>query len=156
MATITPSEDGREAVLATGEAEGCAEVLDGAALSQLIARLAEVRAGMTPAFSGSFTPGQTPSHQCDNLMWECRPDASRRGLTLAFQHPGLGWISLRLSRAQAEDLITSVEFALLELLQIPGLQGLRSERPAPLPAAAAPGPTLRGPVLPVPLRRVGS
>jgi hypothetical protein len=31
------------------------------------------------------------------------------------QHPGLGWSAMWLSRAQAEDLQTSIEFALAKI-----------------------------------------
>src|ERR687884_197265 len=84
---------------------------------------AAARALMTPSFSGRFRIGHTPAHDCDNLIWEIQPDPSRRGVTIAFQHAGLGWLSLRLSRAQIEDLITGIEFALADMLRGETIEG---------------------------------
>ncbi|MBV8838349.1 MAG: hypothetical protein JO000_17590 [Alphaproteobacteria bacterium] len=112
MARITLSEDRRSAVLEADDADGAPARLDAAAIDRLIAELAAVRAQMAPPFSGRFRTGETPAHDCDNLLWEIQADPSRRGVTIAFQHAGFGWLSLRLSRAQIEDLITSIEFTL--------------------------------------------
>ena len=112
MARITLSEDRRSAVLEADDADGAPARLDAAAIDRLIAELAAVRAQMAPPFSGRFRTGETPAHDCDSLLWEIQTDPSRRGVTIAFQHAGLGWLSLRLSRAQIEDLITSIEFTL--------------------------------------------
>jgi hypothetical protein len=40
----------------------------------------------------------------------------RSAIQFAAQHPGLGWMAMWLSRAQVEDLQTSLEF---ELVKIP-------------------------------------
>ena len=37
-------------------------------------------------------------------------------IQFATQHPGLGWTAMWLSRAQVEDLVTSIEF---ELVKVP-------------------------------------
>lgn len=126
MVTVSVSEDGREATIRTGNQDDCEVRLDAEGLSGLIAELAEARALMSPAFSGRFEPGVTPAFDCDNLIWESHPDPTRRGISIGFNHSGLGWLRLRLSRAQAEDLITSIQFSAVELLRLPGFQGLQT------------------------------
>lgn len=84
-------------------------------LEALIANLASLRAEMTPVHSGQFVPGYTASYECDNLLWSTMPDPGKRGLLIAFQNSGLGWITMRMSRAQIEDLVTNIEFSLLDL-----------------------------------------
>ena len=123
MARITLSDDRRSAVLDASDEDGAPAQLDAAAIDRLIADLAAARALMAPSFSGRFRIGDTPAHNCDNLIWEILPDPSRRGVTIAFQHAGLGWLSLRLSRAQIEDLITGIEFTLAEMLRGDAIEG---------------------------------
>lgn len=132
MVTLSLTDDARIAVLDTGS--GTPLRLDAGAVSALVARLAEMRAQMTPAFTGSYVSGVTPAIAGDNLLWEAMPDPARRGIDLAVQNPGLGWLSLRLSRAQVEDLVMAIAFAVAELSRpAPG-----SALPAPAPAAPPP------------------
>lgn len=146
MPKITLSGDKRTATLDMDRQDGRTEHLDAAAIDRLICELADARARMAPAFTGRYRIGETPTHACDNLMWEIQADPSRRGICLAFQHPGLGWMSLGLSRAQVEDLVTGIEFTLAEMRRMPGRQKLRTgERADPEHAPAAA----------IPLRRVG-
>jgi hypothetical protein len=56
-------------------------------------------------------------HSSDNLLWTVRPAPHRPAIEIAMQHPGLGWSVMTLSRAQAEDLQTSIEFALAKIPQ---------------------------------------
>jgi hypothetical protein len=123
MARITLSDDRRSAVFDASDEDGAPAQLDAAAIDRLIADLAAARALMAPSFSGRFRIGNTPAHNCDNLIWEIQPDPSRRGVTIAFQHAGLGWLSLRLSRAQIEDLITGIEFTLADMLRREAIEG---------------------------------
>ena len=55
-------------------------------------------------------------HQSDNLLWRVKAAPDRAAIQFATQHPGLGWTAMWLSRAQVEDLMTSIEF---ELVKIP-------------------------------------
>ena len=123
MARITLSDDRRSAILEPTDEGGAPAQLDAAAIDGLIADLAAARSLMAPPFSGRFKVGETPAHNCDNLMWDIQPDPSRRGVTIAFQHAGLGWLSLRLSRAQIEDLITGIEFTLADMLRREAIEG---------------------------------
>lgn len=148
MVTVSVSDDRAEVRIRGGQPDECDIRLDAADLSSLIARLADARARMSPAFSGGFAPGKTVAFDCDNLIWDSCPDPTRRGIALTFQHAGLGWLRLRLSRAQAEDLIASIQFAVVDLLRLPGLQDLRS-----LPDDAVAESPNDGNV--VPLRRIG-
>jgi hypothetical protein len=49
---------------------------------------------------------------------------------LAIYHGGLGWVTVSLSRAQLEDLVTDIAFSLAELAQLPGFQNRAAEAPA--------------------------
>lgn len=127
---------------------GSAE-LDAAGVSHLIDDLVALRARMAPPLSGSYLPGETANHALDNLLWSVGPDPSKRGLNLGFFNPGLGWSALRLSRAQVEDLVIGIEFALEELTRLQGQQNIPyHDRPAPRPSDL---PASR----PVPQKRVG-
>src|SRR4051812_9941931 len=93
-----------------GSAELAAEQLD-----DLIRDLAARRALVT-----QFHPAEPPNdparrHASDNLLWSVEPSPLRPAIEFAMQHPGLGWSVMTLSRAQAEDLQTSIEFALAKL-----------------------------------------
>ncbi|WP_371038919.1 hypothetical protein [Rhodosalinus sp. FB01] len=85
-------------------------------VDQLIGELAEMRAKMAPAHTGRISDETAAPFQADNLLWETFPDRALRGVVLALNHAGLGWIALRLSRAQIEDLVTSFEFSLAKLM----------------------------------------
>ena len=53
--------------------------------------------------------------QADNMLWHVRPAADRAAVELALYHPGLGWTSMSLSRAQIEDLQDAFAAALRAL-----------------------------------------
>lgn len=144
MFQIAVSDDGRYATLHPDNApKGRPPFhMDADQISALIAQLAEARARMMPAFTGTFVPGQTRVHPCDNLLWEVAPAPSRRGLALGFFNQGIGWVSIHLSRAQIEDLLASIEFSLAELVTFPGPHNLR-QGPNPPAAAAEPVPLRR-------------
>ena len=84
-------------------------------LDALIAALVRRRAAMHPA--ASVVPPADPAlmHRADNLLWDIRPAPSGRAAELALYHPGLGWTSVTLSRAQIEDMENAFVFALGEL-----------------------------------------
>lgn len=83
----------------------------------LIHDLAAARAKMT-----SIHPAEPPDdpdklHHSDNLLWTVKAAPQKSAIQFATQHPGLGWMSMWLSRAQVEDLQTSFEFELVKLPQ---------------------------------------
>ncbi|GKY90117.1 hypothetical protein [Sinisalibacter aestuarii] len=114
-------------VTVTQDEQSTAISCDAAELDRMIADLVAVRAAMQPAKQVALTAGETPVYDCDNLLWDTLPDPSRRGVVLAMYHSGLGWVTMRLSRAQIEDLITGIEFSLADLARMPGFQ---NQRPA--------------------------
>ena len=111
---LSPSADGSRATLSIGTATADLSALD---IDRLIRELAAARAAMTP-----IHPAEPPSdpallHHSDNLLWTVRPAPDRAAIVLAMQHPGLGWSAMFLSRAQAEDLQTSIDVALAKIPQ---------------------------------------
>jgi len=106
------SPDGNTATMSTGGASVELSALD---IDALIHRLATVRAQMTPIHPAEPPDDAAQLHKSDNLLWTVRPVPNRAAIEFALQHPGLGWSAIWLSRAQAEDLQTSIEFALAKL-----------------------------------------
>jgi hypothetical protein len=109
---IEPTPDGARAILSMARttAELTAHDID-----RLIRDLAAVRAQMVPIHPAEPPDDAARVHRSDNLLWTVRPAADRAAIEFAMQHPGLGWSRMLLSRAQAEDLQTSIEFALAKL-----------------------------------------
>ena len=85
-------------------------------VDRLIKHLADCRAQMSPVHPADPPDDSTRVHQSDNLLWRVRAAPDRAAIQFATQHPGLGWTAMWLSRAQVEDLVTSIEF---ELVKIP-------------------------------------
>ena len=110
---IKPSSDGAHATLSLGN--GSAEV-SARDIDRLIHDLAAVRAKMTPVHPAEPPAEPAELHHSDNLLWSVKAAPGKGTIQFATQHPGLGWMSMWLSRAQVEDLITSFEF---ELVKIP-------------------------------------
>ena len=81
----------------------------------LIHDLASARAKMTPIHPAEPPDDPDKLHHGDNLLWIVRAAPQRSAIQFATQHPGLGWMSMWLSRAQVEDLQTSLEFELVKL-----------------------------------------
>jgi hypothetical protein len=71
---------------------------------------------MTPVHPAEPPADPAKVHQSDNLLWTVKAVPEKTVIQFATQHPGLGWVSMWLSRAQVEDLQTSFEF---ELVKIP-------------------------------------
>jgi hypothetical protein len=101
---------------ATLSVGGAAVELGAHEIDRLIRDLAAVRAQMTPIHPAEPPADPNRLHQGDNLLWSVKAAPQRSAIQLAMQHPGLGWMAIWLSRAQVEDLQTSLEF---ELLKIP-------------------------------------
>jgi hypothetical protein len=85
-------------------------------IDKLIRELAAVRAQMTPVHPAEPPDDPGKLHHSDNLLWSVKAAPEKSAIQFATQHPGLGWMAMWLSRAQVEDLQTSLEF---ELLKIP-------------------------------------
>jgi hypothetical protein len=83
----------------------------------LIRDLAAARARMTPIHSAEPPDDPEKLHHSDNLLWTVKAAPQKSAIQFATQHPGLGWMSMWLSRAQVEDLQTSFEFELVKLPQ---------------------------------------
>jgi hypothetical protein len=103
--------DDRTTLSLSGAAKLSAKSVD-----QLIRDLAAARAKMTPIHPAEPPTDLTKLHQSDNLLWTVKAAPQTSTIQFATQHPGLGWTAMWLSRAQVEDLQTSLEF---ELVKIP-------------------------------------
>ena len=107
------SSDGGHAALSVAGTPGDLSAHD---IDKLIRDLAAVRARMTPVHPAEPPADPANVHHSDNLLWTVKAAPEKSTIQFATQHPGLGWISMWLSRAQVEDLQTSFEF---ELVKIP-------------------------------------
>jgi hypothetical protein len=108
------SEDGTTLSIAIDSGAAPAQ-LTAEAVDELIRELATMRARMTPIHPAE--PAATPdsTYTGDNLLWCIRASPHIAAVELCIQHPGLGWIAMPLSRAQIEDLETSIAFTLQDL-----------------------------------------
>jgi hypothetical protein len=79
------------------------------AVQQLIAVLAGARAVMTPPIPQTDPPAGEPSLSRDPMRWWAGPDYGPTRLCLALLHPGLGWVSMALQRAEAQELISGLQ-----------------------------------------------
>jgi hypothetical protein len=104
--------DDRSTLSVSGSAKLSAESVD-----QLIRDLAAARAKMTPVHPAEPPADLSKLHHSDNLLWTVKAAPDRVTVQFAMQHPGLGWSSMWLSRAQVEDLQTSLEFELVKIPQ---------------------------------------
>ena len=84
-------------------------------VERLIQHLAECRARMSPVHPAEPPDDPLRLHHGDNLLWRVKAAPDRAAIQFATQHPGLGWTAMWLSRAQVEDLVTSIEFELVKL-----------------------------------------
>jgi hypothetical protein len=94
------------------------ETLSASDIDQLIRDLAAARGRMTPVVPAEPPADPAKLHQSDNLLWTVKAAPERTAIQFACHHPGLGWSSMWLSRAQVEDLITSFEFELVKVPQV--------------------------------------
>jgi hypothetical protein len=86
------------------------------AIEAQIRDLAAKRALLSPGHP--VEPPRDPAlvHHADNMLWHVRPAAdATSAIELSLYHPGLGWISIKMSRAQIEDLQDSVTMALQDM-----------------------------------------
>lgn len=108
------SED-RSRLTLSGCGDAQPPALDAAGVDALIRRLSECRATMRPVHPA--TPPAEPDrvYLTDNLLVAVHACTTAPVIEIAMQHPGLGWTVTKLSRDQAEDLQTSIEFALHDI-----------------------------------------
>jgi hypothetical protein len=111
--TLQPSPDRTHVTLKLGATTADLSAQD---IDSLIRDLAATRATMTPVHPAEPPDDPARLHQSDNLLWRVQAAPHTPTIQFATHHPGLGWTAMWLSRAQAEDLITSIEF---ELVKIP-------------------------------------
>ena len=69
---------------------------------------------MTPVHPAEPPSDPTKLHHSDNLLWSVGAEPRKSTIQFATQHPGLGWMTMSLSRAQVEDLQTSFEFEMVK------------------------------------------
>jgi hypothetical protein len=86
-------------------------------VDRLIQHLAECRAQMSPLPPAEPPDDASRLHLSDNPPWRIRPAPDRDAIEVATHHSGLGWTAMRLSRVQAEDLVTGLEAALVKIQQ---------------------------------------
>ena len=85
-------------------------------VDDLIRDLAARRAKLAPVVPAEPPDDPARLHHSDNLLWSVKAAPHKSAIQFATHHPGLGWMAMWLSRAQVEDLQTSLEF---ELVKIP-------------------------------------
>jgi len=107
MIKLKLSSDGAHASLAIA---GTTMDLTATDIDKLIRDLATIRATMTPVHPAEPPADPARLHHGDNLLWSVKAAPEKSAVQFATQHPGLGWTSMWLSRAQVEDLLTSFEF----------------------------------------------
>jgi len=98
---------------------GQAVELSADAVDALIRDLAAARARMVPVHPAEPPDDPARLHYSDNLLWSVEAAPDRAAIGFAMQHPGLGWMTMRLSREQVEDLQTSFEFELAKVPENP-------------------------------------
>lgn len=95
---------------------------DAAALDAQIRALVSARAALAPGPAILPPEGADAAYRADNLLWNVRPAPSAAAIELGLYHPGLGWVTMDLSRAQIEDLFDAIMFALRDLPPTPSHQ----------------------------------
>eukprot|EP01037_Dinobryon_pediforme_P002031 gene2031-2069_t len=74
---------------------------------------------MLPAHPVEPPVDQAQIHQADNMLWHVRPSSdATSAIELSLFHPGLGWTSMKMSRAQIEDMQDAIALALRDMPMI--------------------------------------
>lgn len=95
-------------VAPAGETPTCHINLPPDVVSQVIDRLADYRAAMTPPIGGDRPPAGPVKAVLDPKWW-VQPEPLTEGMAIALLHPGLGWISFVIPPAELEKLKTYVD-----------------------------------------------
>jgi hypothetical protein len=88
---------------------------DATGIDAEIKALAARRAAMRPGHPVIPPVDPTMVHEADNMLWHVRPAVGVSAIELAMFHPGLGWTSMKMSRAQVEDLQDAIALALRDM-----------------------------------------
>jgi hypothetical protein len=75
-----------------------------AKIEQAIAELAKLRAGMEPAVTTDFKPGQAVSNVTTTPRWQTQRERLQGLSLLHFRHPGLGWLHFAIPPREAVRL----------------------------------------------------
>jgi hypothetical protein len=89
--------------------------LEAADLNAFIRELIECRSGMLPVHPAEPPADPDRLYRTDNLLLDVRASKTLPAIQIAMQHPGLGWTAVTLSRDQAEDLQSAIDFALQDI-----------------------------------------
>jgi hypothetical protein len=92
---------------------------DAEAIDAEIRALAARRALLSPGHPVEPPRDHSLVHHADNMLWHVRPSAdASSAIELSLYHPGLGWISIKMSRAQIEDMQDATAMALRDMPMI--------------------------------------
>jgi hypothetical protein len=89
--------------------------LEAADLDAFIRKLTECRSRMLPVHPAEPPADPDRLYHNDNLLVDVRACETLPAIQIAMQHPGLGWTVTTLSRDQAEDLQSAIDFALQDI-----------------------------------------
>ena len=89
--------------------------LEAADLDAFIHKLTECRSRMLPVHPAEPPADPDRLYRTDNLLLNVSACETLPAIQIAMQHPGLGWIVTTLSRDQAEDLQSAIDFALQDI-----------------------------------------
>jgi hypothetical protein len=89
--------------------------LRAADLDAFIRKLTECRSRVLPVHPAEPPTDPERLYRTDNLLLDVSACETLPAIQIAVQHPGLGWIVTTLSRDQAEDLQSAIDFALQEI-----------------------------------------
>ena len=84
-------------------------------LDAFIGKLTECRSRMLPVHPAEPPADPDRLYRTDNLLLDVSACETLPAIQIAMQHPGLGWIVTTLSRDQAEDLQSAIDFALQDI-----------------------------------------
>ncbi len=89
--------------------------LEAADLDAFIRKLTECRSRMLPVHPAEPPADPDRLYRTDNLLLDVSACEALPAIQIAMQHPGLGWTVTTLSRDQAEDLQSAIDFALQDI-----------------------------------------
>ncbi len=89
--------------------------LSAAELDTMIRSLVARRASLQPGHPAEPPNDPAQIYRADNMLWHVRPAQGAAAVEMLLYHPGLGWTSILMSRAQIEDLQDAVALAVAGL-----------------------------------------
>ena len=88
---------------------------EAAGLDTFIRELTECRSRMLPVHPAEPPADADRLYRADNLLLNVSASETLPAIQIAMQHPGLGWTAATLSRDQAEDFQSAIDFALQDI-----------------------------------------